>query len=52
MHADYREWVDPNNIFSHDDHDYYHHVKDEVLDDYVYDEAEEPPHFHRKHHHP
>jgi hypothetical protein len=37
MHADYRELVDPKNIFNFDGHDYYH-VKDE---DDTYDEAEE-----------
>jgi len=37
MHADYRELVDPNNIFSFDGRDYYH-VQDE---DDTYDEAEE-----------
>jgi len=37
MHADYRELVDPKNIFSFDGHDYYH-VQDV---DNTYNQAEE-----------
>jgi len=32
MHTDYRELVDPNNIFSFDGYNYYH-VKDEDIDE-------------------
>ncbi|KEH37532.1 phosphopantothenoylcysteine decarboxylase subunit VHS3 [Medicago truncatula] len=32
MHADYRELVDPNNIFTFDGRDYYHY-KDEDIDE-------------------